>query len=230
MKLTAQIPNVLTLCNLLSGVIGIIWVLNGQVSYGAYFVLISAGFDFFDGFAARYLKVQSSLGKELDSLADVVSFGVLPGILLYVLTKAHTESLWLPYLTLIVPLLSAYRLAKFNLDTRQTDRFIGLPTPANALLLSTLPHLVLLWPSLATWIYTPAALIGIAWICSLLLVAELPLIALKFKDFTFAGNKFRYSLLLLSIASFAAFQLAGIPLVILAYLVLSFLENLTSKE
>ena len=230
MKLTAQVPNILTLCNLLSGVLGIIWVLNGQVSYGAYFVLISAGFDFFDGFAARLLRVQSSLGKELDSLADLVSFGVLPGILLYALTKTHTESLWLPYFTLIVPLLSAYRLAKFNLDTRQSDRFIGLPTPANALLLSTLPHLVLLWPSLATWIYTPAALIGIAWICSLLLVAELPLIALKFKDFTFAGNKFRYSLLLLSAASFAAFQLAGIPLVILAYLVLSFLENLTSKE
>ena len=230
MKLTAQVPNVLTLCNLLSGVLGIIWVLNGQVSYGAYFVLISAGFDFFDGFAARYLKVQSSLGKELDSLADVVSFGVLPGILLYALTKDQTESLWLPYFTLIVPLLSAYRLAKFNLDTRQTDRFIGLPTPANALLLSTLPHLALLWPSLATWIYTPAALIGIAWICSLLLVAELPLIALKFKDFTLAGNKFRYSLLLLSAGSFAAFQLAGIPLVILAYLVLSFLENLTSRE
>jgi CDP-diacylglycerol--serine O-phosphatidyltransferase len=209
---------------------GIIWVLEGQVVYGAYFVLISAGFDFFDGFAARLLKVQSSLGKELDSLADVVSFGVLPGILLYVLTKTHTDSLWLPYFTLIVPLLSAYRLAKFNLDTRQTDRFIGLPTPANALLLSTLPHLVLLWPSLAAWIYTPAALIGIAWGCSFLLVAELPLIALKFKDFTFAGNKFRYGLLLLSAALFAAFQLAGIPLIILAYLVLSFLENLTAKE
>jgi CDP-diacylglycerol---serine O-phosphatidyltransferase len=230
LKLTAQVPNLLTLCNLLSGVMGIIWVLEGQVAYGAYFVLISAGFDFFDGFAARLLKVQSSLGKELDSLADVVSFGVLPGILLYALTKAHTDSLWLPYFTLIVPLLSAYRLAKFNLDTRQTDRFIGLPTPANALLLSTLPHLVLLWPSLAAWIYTPVALIGIAWVCSLLLVAELPLIALKFKDFTFAGNKFRYSLLVLSAALFAAFQLAGIPLIILAYLVLSFLENLTAKE
>ena len=118
---------------------GIIWVLDGQLLHGAYFVLISAGFDFFDGFAARLLKVQSSLGKELDSLADVVSFGVLPGILLYALTKSHTDSLWLPYFTLIVPLLSAYRLAKFNLDTRQTDRFIGLPTPANALFLSTLP-------------------------------------------------------------------------------------------
>jgi CDP-diacylglycerol--serine O-phosphatidyltransferase len=200
------------------------------VVYGAYFVLISAGFDFFDGFAARLLKVQSSLGKELDSLADVVSFGVLPGILLYALTKAHTEYLWLPYFTLVVPLLSAYRLAKFNLDTRQTDRCIGLPTPANALFLSTLPYLVLQWPSLATWIYSPAVLIGIAWIFSLMLVAELPLIALKFKDFTFAGNKFRYFLLLFSTASFAVFQLAGIPLIILAYLVLSFLENLTAKE
>jgi CDP-diacylglycerol--serine O-phosphatidyltransferase len=230
LKLTAQVPNLLTLCNLLSGVLGIIWVLEGQVVYGAYFVLISAGFDFFDGFAARLLKVQSSLGKELDSLADVVSFGVLPGILLYALTKAHTEYLWLPYFTLVVPLLSAYRLAKFNLDTRQTDRFIGLPTPANALFLSTLPYLVLQWPSLATWIYSPAVLIGIAWVFSLMLVAELPLIALKFKDFTFAGNKFRYFLLLFSTASFAVFQLAGIPLIILAYLVLSFLENLTAKE
>jgi CDP-diacylglycerol--serine O-phosphatidyltransferase len=193
-------------------------------------VLVSAGFDFFDGFAARLLKVQSSLGKELDSLADVVSFGVLPGILLYALTKAHTDSLWLPYFTLIVPLLSAYRLAKFNLDTRQTDRFIGLPTPANALLLATLPHLVLQWPSLEVWIYMPITLIAIAWVCSLLLVAELPLIALKFKNFSFSGNKFRYSLLLLSVAFFAAFQLAGLPLVILAYLILSSIEHLTAKE
>ena len=230
MKLTAQVPNLLTLCNLLSGVLGIIWVLEGQVLYGAYFVIISAGFDFFDGFAARLLKVQSSLGKELDSLADVVSFGVLPGILLYALTKAHTESLWLPYFTLIVPLLSAYRLAKFNLDTRQTDRFIGLPTPANALLLATLPYLVLQWTFLEVWIYSPITLITIAWVCSLLLVAELPLIALKFKDFSFSGNKFRYSLLLLSASFFAAFQLAGIPLVILAYLVLSSIEHLTAKE
>lgn len=230
MKITAQIPNFLTLCNLLSGVLGIIWVVEGEVLYGAYFVLASAGFDFFDGFAARLLKVQSSLGKELDSLADLVSFGVLPGVMLYALTKTHTASLWLPYLTLIVPLLSAYRLAKFNLDTRQTDRFIGLPTPANALLLSTLPHLVLLWPSLAAWIYTPATLITIAWVCSLLLVAELPLIALKFNTFTFSANKFRYLLLFLSACFFIAFQLAGIPLIILTYLVLSLLENLTANQ
>lgn len=230
MKLRSQLPNLLTLGNLLSGVLGIIWVLDGQLLHGAYFVLLSAGLDFFDGFAARLLKVQSSLGKELDSLADVVSFGVLPGLLLYALTKNHTDSTWLPYFTLIVPLLSAYRLAKFNLDTRQTDRFIGLPTPANALFLSTLPHLVLHWPFLESWIYTPFALLAIAWICSLLLVAELPLIALKFKNFTFSENKFRYLLLFLGAFFFAAFQLAGIPLVILAYLLLSLLEHFTAKK
>ena len=114
MNLKAQFPNFITLLNLLSGVLGILWVLEGQLLYGAYFVILSAGFDFLDGFAARLLKVQSDMGKELDSLADVVSFGVLPGILLYSLTKTQTDSQSLPYLTLIVPMLSAYRLAKFN--------------------------------------------------------------------------------------------------------------------
>ena len=131
MNLKAQLPNFITLLNLLSGVMGIIWVLEGELLYGAYFVLLSATFDFFDGITARSLKVQSDMGKELDSLADVVSFGVLPGILLYTLTKTQTDSQFLPFLCLIIPLLSAYRLAKFNLDTRQSDRFIGLPTPAS---------------------------------------------------------------------------------------------------
>jgi CDP-diacylglycerol--serine O-phosphatidyltransferase len=108
MNLKAQLPNFITLLNLLSGVMGIIWVLEGELLYGAYFVLLSATFDFFDGFAARLLKVQSDMGKELDSLADVVSFGVLPGILLYTLTKTQTDSQFLPFLCLIIPLLSAY--------------------------------------------------------------------------------------------------------------------------
>ena len=192
MKLKAQLPNFITLLNLLSGVLGILWVLEGQLLYGAYFVILSAGFDFLDGFAARLLKVQSDMGKELDSLADVVSFGVLPGILLYSLAKAQNDSQILPYLTLIVPMLSAFRLAKFNLDTRQSDQFIGLPTPANALLLSTLPHLVAHWPELAPWVTSPIALVVIAWIASILLVSELPLIALKFKNSSFADNVFQF--------------------------------------
>ena len=230
MNLKAQLPNFITLLNLLSGVVGILWVLEGQLLYGAYFVILSAGFDFLDGFAARLLKVQSDMGKELDSLADVVSFGVLPGILLYSLTKAQTDSQVLPYLTLIIPMLSAYRLAKFNLDTRQSDRFIGLPTPANALLLSTLPHLVVHWPELAPWVTSPIALVVIAWVASILLVSELPLIALKFKNSSFADNTYRYTLLCLGAFCFAWLQLAGIPLIIMAYLLLSGVEQLLLKK
>ena len=230
MNLKAQLPNFITLLNLLSGVLGILWVLEGQPLYGAYFVILSATFDFFDGFAARLLKVQSELGKELDSLADVVSFGVLPGILLYSLTKSQTEASFLPYCTLIIPMLSAYRLAKFNLDTRQSDRFIGLPTPANALLLTTIPYLAARWPELSPWLSSPIALVVIAWLTSLLLVAELPLIALKFKNSSFTDNSYRYTLLVIGAVCLVWLQLAGIPLVILAYLLLSGMENMLRKK
>jgi CDP-diacylglycerol--serine O-phosphatidyltransferase len=229
-NLKAQLPNFLTLLNLLSGVLGILWVLEGQPLYGAYFVILSATFDFFDGFAARLLKVQSELGKELDSLADVVSFGVLPGILLYSLTKSQTEASFLPYCTLIIPMLSAYRLAKFNLDTRQSDRFIGLPTPANALLLTTIPHLAARWPELSPWLSSPITLVVIAWLTSLLLVVELPLIALKFKNNSLRDNSYRYALLLIGAVCLVWLQLAGIPLVILAYLLLSGMENMLPKK
>ncbi|GAA0879528.1 CDP-alcohol phosphatidyltransferase family protein [Algoriphagus jejuensis] len=231
MNIKAQIPNTLTLLNLLSGVVGIIWVLDGQVMTGAYFVLIGAGFDFLDGFVARMLKVQSEMGKELDSLADVVTFGVLPGLILYMMTKNTTDSdSYLPYLTLIVPMLSAYRLAKFNLDTRQSDRFIGLPTPANALFLSTLPYLGLRWPIVGDWLSIPLFLVGIAWIFAILLISEIPLIALKFKSAYFSKNRFRYTLVLVSLAIFAGLQFAGIPLVILAYIGLSVIENAMGSE
>ena len=209
---------------------GILWVLEGQLLYGAYFVLLSATFDFFDGFAARLLKVQSDIGKELDSLADVVSFGVLPGILLFAITKTQTDSQFFPYLTLIIPLLSAYRLAKFNLDIRQSDRFIGLPTPANALFLTTLPHLAARWPELSPWLSSPIALVVIAWLTSLLLVAELPLIALKFKNSSFTDNSYRYALLVIGAVCLIWLQLAGIPLVILAYLLLSGMENMLRNK
>ena len=230
MNLKAQLPNFITLLNLLSGVLGILWVLEGQPLYGAYFVILSATFDFFDGVAARLLKVQSEMGKELDSLADVVSFGVLPGILLYSLTKSQTEASFLPYCTLIIPMLSAYRLAKFNLDTRQSDRFIGLPTPANALLLTTIPYLAARWPELSPWLSSPIALVVIAWLTSLLLVAELPLIALKFKNSSFTDNSYRYALLVIGAVCLVWLQLAGIPLVILAYLLLSGMENMLRKK
>lgn len=230
MTILRHIPNFITLLNLLTGVLGIIAVLDGQVLQAATFVLIAAAFDFLDGLLARLLKVQSGIGKELDSLADVVSFGVLPGIVLFQMTLGETQLDWLPYLTLIVPMLSAYRLAKFNLDTRQSDRFIGLPTPANALFISTLPHLAVLWPKIGIWLTSPIFLVGIAWIFSILLISEIPLIALKFKHFRFSGNQFRFLLVGLSVLIFAFFQLAGIPLIILSYLLLSVVEKLGSSE
>ena len=225
MNLKSQIPNAFTLLNLLSGVIGIVWVLNGNVLSGAYFILISAGLDFFDGFAARILKVPSEIGKQLDSLADLVSFGVLPGFVLFQMVREQSAADWYPYLTLIVPLLSAYRLAKFNIDTRQSDQFIGLPTPANALFLSTLPYFALRWPEISGWLSSPLVLVLIAWVMAILLVVELPLIALKFKNFSFARNVFRYVLILISILLVISFGLAGIPMVILAYIGLSIIEN-----
>lgn len=211
--------------NLLSGVIGISFVLNGNVLSGAYFIVLSAVFDFFDGFAARLLKVSGELGKQLDSLADCVSFGVLPGFILFQLTSEATNSTYLPYLTLIIPLMSAMRLAKFNIDTRQSDRFIGLPTPANALFISTLPYLAKKWFLIENSLSNPWTLIIIAWVFSILLVSEIPLIALKFKNFSLSDNVFRFVLIGLGIICIAWLGLGGIPIIILAYLGLSLAEN-----
>lgn len=230
MKIKSHIPNSITLLNLLSGLIGIIWVLEGNYQYGAYFILISALLDFFDGFVARLLKVQGELGKQLDSLADVVSFGVLPGMILFMVVREISLPSWIAYLTLTIPLFSALRLAIFNLDTRQSDRFIGLPTPANALFFSTIPYLKENSPMLNTILSSQWALIGLAWVFSYLLVAELPLIALKFKNFSLRDNLFRYMLLGLGLFSILVFGLSGIPLIILLYIGLSILENLTSQQ
>lgn len=230
MKIKSHIPNTITLLNLLSGVTGIIWVIDGNIHSGAYFIILAAILDFFDGFAARLLKVQSEIGKQLDSLADLVSFGVLPGMVIYQMATLESELEWLPYLALIIPLLSAVRLAKFNLDTRQTDRFIGLPTPANALFLSTVPFLVRYWPATEPWLTSPITLVIISWIFAIALLIEFPLIALKFKSFAFASNIFRYSLLFIGSVLMIAFGLAGIPLIILLYIGLSILENSVKQE
>lgn len=225
MKIKSNIPNGFTLLNLLSGVIGIIWVLQGDILSGAYFILISAVFDFFDGFVARILKVPSEIGKELDSLADLVSFGVLPGFILFKMAELQSNLEWLPYFTLIVPLLSAYRLAKFNLDTRQSDQFIGLPTPANALFICTLPYLAISVPQIGVWLNLPLVLVIIAWVMAILLVSEIPMIALKFINYSFNPNVFRYTLLAIGALLISFLGLAGIPWVILSYIGLSLIEN-----
>lgn len=225
MSIKSHIPNSLTLGNLLAGVIGIVTVLAGDYQSGAYFIFLAAFLDFFDGFAARLLKVSGELGKQLDSLADLVSFGVLPGFVVYEWISTLTSIEWMPYLSLTIPLFSALRLAKFNIDTRQSDRFIGLPTPANALFFSTLPYLADFWSFTGDYLSNPWTLIILSWVFSLLLVSEIPLIALKFKNFSLRDNVFRYVLLASGAFAILLMGLSGIPLVILLYLGLSLIEN-----
>src|SRR6476620_6072036 len=150
--MTRHIPNFLTCCNLICGCLGIVFVLEGRLVPAAYFVWAACVFDFFDGFAARMLKVSSPIGKELDSLADVVSFGVLPAMVMYTMIGNSTTSPALPYLGFMIAVFSALRLAIFNIDETQTDSFKGLNTPANSFFITSLPLLPL---SVMSWLYNP---------------------------------------------------------------------------
>ncbi|AFL82794.1 CDP-diacylglycerol--serine O-phosphatidyltransferase [Belliella baltica DSM 15883] len=220
-----HIPNAITSLNLLSGMMGIYYVLSGKIEYGAYFIFLAAVFDFLDGFVARILRVHSEIGKQLDSLADLVTFGVLPSFIIFQWIKDLSDAEYLPFFAFLIGIFSALRLAKFNVDTRQTDRFIGVPTPANALLISTLPFLVHKFPIVENLIANPYTLIGIALVMSFLLVAEIPLIALKFKNYEFQKNLFRYITLGIGFVCLITLGLAGIPIIIISYIALSVLEG-----
>lgn len=181
-------------------------------------------FDFFDGFAARLLKVSSPIGKELDSLADMVTFGVLPAILILQLIEQH-ETGPIKYIALLIAVFSALRLAKFNVDDKQQSVFIGLPTPANALFLSSLIFVFERFPAFNQLYF----LVGVAVIFSLLLVAPLELFALKFKNYAWEGNEVRFIFLLLSLISIVFLQFLALPLIILGYILLSFVIKVTSS-
>lgn len=238
-----HIPNFITTLNLFSGCTGIIIALQYRIDYAAYFIAIAALFDFMDGMVARLLHVKSEIGKELDSLADVVSFGVLPGIIVYQLmaNSPNTPEAGLfsyinvfSLIALIIPVLSAVRLAKFNLDTRQTTSFIGLPVPANALFLGSLPLIKmqagfsdsLSWLTIITDNYYALAIIAIG--MSLLLVSEIPLISLKFKNLKFSENKPQFILVAFAVITFALLTFTAIPLIILAYILLSLIFKPTA--
>ena len=234
MQLKRQIPNIITLLNLLCGCIATIFAVQSVLGVAAFFVFLGIFFDFFDGFAARTLNVQSELGLQLDSLADMVTSGLVPGVIMYQLLHdvfpdkfiVITRDVTLPYIAIIgllITLASAYRLAKFNIDTRQTTSFIGLPTPANALLILSFP-LILQFQS-AEWvsviILNPWFLIIITLVSCYLLNAEIPLFALKFKTWGFAENKVRYIFLLLVIVLILVLRFIAIPCIILLYVVMS---------
>lgn len=221
MRLTKHLPNFLTICNLLCGCIGIVLVFDGELFYATYLIWLAAVFDFFDGFVARWLKAYSDIGKELDSLADMVTFGALPAfIMFHLLNDAFGES-YLPWLAFAIAAFSALRLAKFNIDTRQSDSFIGLPTPANGLFISALPFVLEQQNSLANFVANGYVLLAITIIFSLLLVAELRLFALKFKNMSWQDNKVRFVFIALCMVLIPLFQISAIPLIILLYIIMS---------
>jgi CDP-diacylglycerol--serine O-phosphatidyltransferase len=214
-----HIPNALTSGNLLCGCVGIICSFTNPEIPTAWFVWAACVFDFLDGFSARILKMSSPIGKELDSLADMVSFGVLPGILMRNLLMSAGAGLW-SWMGLLLPVFAAIRLAKFNIDTRQSDSFIGVPTPAHALFICGIPSLIPVFPG--GW-FGEIPLIGITILFSWLMVAPIPLFALKFKNFQWASNKLRFTFLLIAVLLIAIFKAAGVPLAILLYIILSLL-------
>jgi CDP-diacylglycerol--serine O-phosphatidyltransferase len=235
--LKRNIPNYITLGNLICGCLGIQQLLAGNPLLAPFFVLAAAFLDFFDGMAARALKVSSPIGKDLDSLADVVSFGVLPGFMAYWLMARPAIScvsdkevmisagLMFPAaFALLVPAFSAFRLAKFNHDTRQTESFIGLPTPANALFWSGMMWLqadgYLAGISHKIWIY----LFLVALTCYLL-IAEIPMFSFKMKNLAWKGNELRYTFIGLCIPLFIFLKLAALAPVILLFVVVSILDN-----
>lgn len=220
MQIKQYIPNALTCANLVCGCLGIIEVLEGNLVWAPYLIWLAAIFDFFDGFAARTLKVSSPIGGELDSLADMVTFGVLPSLVLFAMLREAAVPAWVPYLALVVAIFSALRLAKFNVDTRQTTSFIGVPTPANALLISAFPLIVQRHPDWS-FMHHPAFLLVVAFGMSYLLVAEIPLFALKFKNFGWQHNQVKYIFLVLSLLLIIFFTFVAIPLIIILYVLLS---------
>jgi CDP-diacylglycerol--serine O-phosphatidyltransferase len=244
--LKKHLPNTLTCINLLCGCLALTFIFKGDLVIGAYLIGIAAVADFFDGLLARALRVSSPIGKDLDSLADMVSFGVVPGAIMYQLFKTelgahlggysgYTVSWYiaeaLPYCGFIISIFSALRLAKFNNDTRQTTSFIGLPTPACTLVVASLP-LILANDNfgLSSIILNPWLLLGLSVVLSGLLVAELPLFALKFKNLRWLGNRRRFIFVALALSLVIWLRAAGVPVAVLLYVLLSVPGRVRSRD
>lgn len=222
----SHIPNVLTLGNLLCGCIGITYAFSGNLEYAAYLIWIGAGFDFFDGFLARILNVKSLIGKELDSLADMVSFGVLPSVIMFIMVTERNENALLPYLTFSIAAFAALRLAKFNIDENQTESFLGLPTPANAFFISSLPLILSKNTIEMSDNVVSLVLVAIGLILSLLMVSGIPMFSLKFKDLSWQHNYIRYIFAILSLILLVWLNILAIPLIITVYILLSVATHL----
>ncbi|MBR1770238.1 MAG: CDP-alcohol phosphatidyltransferase family protein [Bacteroidales bacterium] len=249
-----HIPNIITLCNFLCGTLSVISLLSWKNDVlAAMFIIFGGLFDFFDGLTARALKVSSPIGKELDSLADVVTFGIAPSLIVvehllnlrYSFPFLHTVNSALCYLPLFMAVMSCYRLAKFNTDTRQSSSFIGLPTPANALIWLSIPitaklrngnlnlwgpNIDFIHTSLYNCFFNPYFILVCCVVCGILLVCELPLFSLKFKNLSWKDNKIKYIFLAISLLLIILLNFFSIPLIIMCYILLSIVDNLISDK
>ena len=231
MSITKYIPNTITCFNLASGCFATIMALQGDLKAAIIWIIIAAIFDFSDGLAARLLKAYSPLGKELDSLSDIVSFGVAPGMSLYVLLATAVGSLeisgisWLPYLAFVIPVFSGLRLAKFNVDERQSTSFIGMPVPAHALLWGSLSYV--LQPFITNHaLYILIACLIASMATSYLLVSEIPMFSIKVKSLKWKGNELRYILIVCGLLFLLLFGFLGIAGTMLLYIILSLFNKL----
>lgn len=227
MDIKKYIPNTITCFNLVSGCIASVMALEGNLSLATLWIILAALFDFFDGFAARLLKAYSPIGKELDSLADVVSFGVAPGMMVFELlsyacklTELGNMGVWIPYLAFVIPALSGLRLAKFNIDERQTTSFIGLPVPAHALFWASAAYSVYAFIPANPYLFI-AVTVVLSILTSLLLVSEIPMFSLKIKSLKWKGNEYRYMLVICAVVFVTVFGVLGISGTILLYILLS---------
>lgn len=229
-----SIPNLITLINLLCGCLSIVFAFNNLLVPAALLIFAAGIFDFMDGFAARLLKTYSEIGKQLDSLADMVSFGVAPSVIIFkllewtILTNYSDTQLQSPLFTVALPglafilaLFSALRLAKFNIDSRQSDSFIGVPTPAAAFLIASFPFIIRDYPNFQHAILNIYVLLAVTLVLSFLLISEIPLISLKFKNFSLKANKSRYILLTTSIVLLILFHISAFPIIFILYLIIS---------
>jgi len=224
MQIKKHVPNIITLLNLFSGCIALVSIAKGDFYGGFIFVCLGIFLDFFDGFFARLFKVSSPLGLQLDSLADMVTSGVVPGYVMYSMFAMMTDNVYVPFIGFVITLGACFRLANFNIDERQTDSFIGLPTPANALFFLSLPLIPksMLVIELFTNLWF---LIVISLLSAYIMNAEIPLFSLKIKKLNFKDNMLPMVFLFLSVLLLLFFQFSGIPLVILMYILLSIINN-----
>lgn len=241
MNIKKHIPNILTLLNLLCGCIAIVFISKLRFDLAFYFVCLGIFFDFFDGFFARKFGVAGPLGVQLDSLADMVTSGVAPGYVMYQMLSFDgsfmkiTDDLsffQVSFLGFIITLGACYRLANFNIDTRQSDSFIGLPTPANALFIMSLPLVIeeCHFLTLSELLNIKWVLLAITMISAYVMNAEIPLFSLKIKNFSFQKYKLQIGFLVVSIVMIATLQYLAIPLIIMTYVLLSVANNMLAKK